>query len=115
MQREIEAAGISTITLTPIPVFTAWAGAPRVAAIEYPLGLPFGMPGDKDWQMVILRATLQALTTIDRPGGIEHLPFTWPEELAEITTEPLEPPPLVSALIRRPWQFRRLLARDIPE
>ena len=106
---------MSTIVLTPIPVFTAWAGAPRMAAIGYPLGLPFGMPGDPAWQMSILRATLQALVDIDRPGGTVHLPFEWPAELADVDTEPETPPPIVGALIRRPWQFRRLLAGDIPE
>lgn len=106
---------MATITLSPIPVFTASVGVPRLAGIEYPLGLTLGMPGDTAGQRAVLRETLQALVDIDRPGDMVHLPFAWPEDLADVKTEPDVPPPIVGALIRRPWQFRRLLAGDIPE
>ena len=43
----IEAAGISTITLSSIPDLTGAVSVPRLAAIEYPLGYLFGQPGDQ--------------------------------------------------------------------
>jgi hypothetical protein len=38
VQREIEAADISTITLSPMPDWTEAIGVPRLVGIEHPLG-----------------------------------------------------------------------------
>ena len=40
--RVIEAAGIPTVVLNMIWVYQRLVGMPRVAAIEYPFGRPFG-------------------------------------------------------------------------
>lgn len=114
VQREIEAAGISTIALSPMPDVTASVSAPRVAAIAYPLGRNFGQPGDVGGQTAVLRATLQALETIEQPGTVYHLPFEWPQAPKEARAEPAESPPIVKAIIRRPWLYRNLVAGDIP-
>jgi len=114
-QREIEAAGISTITLSSIPVLTASAGAPRIAAIEHPFGRTVGRPGDKDGQTAVLRATLRALEEIEVPGGVIHLPFEWPEPPSVARKSDVPPPPIVGYLKRRPWLVPRLLNRDIPK
>ena len=110
VQREIEAAGMSTITLAQMPDWAAAVGAPRVSAIEHPFGQTVGAAGDVSGQTAVLRATLQALTEIDEPGMIRHLPFRWegpdPEEGP--------PPPIVGAIMKRPWLFRKLLSGDIP-
>ncbi len=115
MQREIEAAGFPTITLTSIPAVTTSVSAPRVAAIEYPLGRPFGEPQDREGQLVVLRATLRAFEAWTNPGGVVHLPFEWPEAPREVRAEPHEPPPIARYLRRRPWLFPKLLAREVPE
>lgn len=115
VQREIEAAGISTITLSSIPDFTTSVGAPRVAAIEYPLGRALGQPGDGEGQLAVLRATLDALTGIDEPGTVRHLPFQWPEPPNEVRAHPDEHPPIVGLILRRPWLYRRLMTGDVPE
>jgi len=77
VQREIEAAGLSTISLSMIPEVTASAGAPRIAAIEHPFGVTLGRPGDAAGQLAVLRAALHAMEGMAEPGGVVHLPFEW--------------------------------------
>jgi hypothetical protein len=114
VQRELEAAGFSTIILTPIPDLTASVGAPRLAAIEYPLGRTFGQPGDACGQTAVLRATLAALESIQAPGEIIHLPFEWPESPAQVQNEPPESPPIARHILTHPWDLPRLLTRNPP-
>ena len=112
--RVIEAAGIATVALSMVPEFTAAAGAPRTAAIEYPCGAPLGKPGDRSGQTAVLRAALDVLHSATRPGQVVHLPFTWPDPPRASRFEPPEPPPIAQLLKRQPWQLRRLLTGDIP-
>ncbi len=113
-QREIEAAGFSTITLTPIPDLTGSVNVPRIAAIEYPLGRTFGQPGDREGQLAVLRATLRSLERLDHPGSIACLPFTWSEPPDQVQGHLLQEPPIVAYLKRHPWDLPRLLKRDVP-
>ena len=114
VQRELEAAGFSTITLTPIPDLTASVSVPRLAAIEYPLGRTLGQPCDAAGQMAVLEATLGALESIQTPGGIVHLPFEWPEAPRNVQNNLHVDPPIGRYLARHPWFLPRLLARDVP-
>lgn len=114
MQREIEAAGISTITLSSIPDLTASVGVPRLAAIEYPLGYLLGQPGDKAGQLAVLTETLWALTEIKKPGSVVHLPFEWPEAASELNAHPKEDPPIVKYLLKHLWQLPNFFSRKIP-
>jgi D-proline reductase (dithiol) PrdB len=113
--REIETAGIPTVVLSNIPVLTGAVGVPRMAAIEYPIGLTLGVPEDREGQLAVLRATLALFEIVATPGGAVDLPFDWEYGRNEPETEPPVPPPIVNWLIRRPWQLPRLLARDVPE
>jgi hypothetical protein len=108
-------AGLTTITLSSIPNLTASVSAPRVAALEYPLGRPFGQPGDAQGQRAVLRATLKALEEINTPGTVQSLPFEWPESPKKARSHPPKPPPIAQYLRRRPWLLPKLFARDIPE
>jgi hypothetical protein len=114
VQREIEAAGFTTISLSPVPDLTAAVSVPRIAAIEYPLGRTLGQPGDAAGQMAVLRATLAALAAIQAPGGIVHLPFEWPEDPKQVHNRPPEPPPIARYLARNPWFLPKLLTRSVP-
>ncbi len=105
---------MATISLSTIADFTASVGAPRVAAIEYPPGLPLGRPGDTEGRRAVLRTTLKAFHELNRPG-IVHLPFEWPEPRRQAITHPKEPPPISRLLKRRPWLFLKLLKGDIPD
>lgn len=114
VQRAIEAAGFSTISLSMIPELTASAGAPRVAAIEHPFGVTMGRPGDAEGQLAVLRAALRALEGIAEPGGVVHLPFEWtPTE--KLSFDPPVAPPIARYLMRHPWALPRFLNRTPPE
>ncbi|RJQ73650.1 MAG: hypothetical protein C4519_17595 [Desulfobacteraceae bacterium] len=95
MARSLEAAGISTIVLTPTPEFQREVGMPRVAAIEFPYGRPLGQVDDIRGQHQVLAETLTCLEKADRPGRIFHLNFTWPEAPKEAKWHPPEISPII--------------------
>ena len=113
VQREIEAAGFSTISLSMVPELTASAGVPRIAAIEHPFGLTLGRPGDAAHHLEVLRATLRALEGISPPGGVVHLPFDW-DAGDKLNMHPPELPPIARYLRRHPWEFPKFLHRTPP-
>ncbi len=114
VQREIEAAGFSTISLSVMPELTKSAGAPRIAAIEHPFGFTLGLPQDVARQLAVLRATLRALEEISQPGTIVHLPFEW-DSKEKLNTHPPEAPPIARLLRRNPWYVPKFLNRTPPE
>jgi hypothetical protein len=70
VQRAIEAAGISTISMTMMPEITRRVGVPRALRVGFPLGHPFGMPGQGCLQMRLLRLALSNAASIETPGTI---------------------------------------------
>jgi betaine reductase len=114
VQREIEAAGISTITLSGIPDLTAAVSVPRLAAIEHPLGYLLGQPGDREGQTEILRATLRALAEAEKQGTVTHLPFVWPDSARRLNAHPPQAPPISRYLLRHPWHIPNLFSRNVP-
>ncbi len=77
--REIEAAGVPTISLTSAWDITTAVGPPRSVFIHYPLGHTTGRPGDVAGQRAILSAALRAGAEAAR-GEIVALPFRWDDE-----------------------------------
>lgn len=113
----MEAAGIATISLSMIPDLTAAGGAPRVAAIEFPFGRPFGQPNDAATQRAVLHGTLDVLRDASMPGTVVHLPFEWPESPEQVHWHPKEPSPIIKLLSRDPALFQQLAraaAGEIP-
>ncbi len=106
---------MTTITLSPIPEFTASVGAPRVAGISHPLGRTMGPPGDADTQGAVLRATLEALQTIKTPGKTVHLPFQWPEPTRAAKKFRAPMPPIAKLIMKKPWLLLKFMAGDIPD
>ena len=115
VQRKLEEAGFSTITLSHIPDLTASTGVPRLAAIERPGGGNFGLPGDPIGQLAVLRATLEALMMIQRPGEVVNLSFAWQEPETVLNLHPLQPTPITQYIKRHVWDLPRLLRRDPPD
>ena len=76
----MEERGLVTVSLTQMPYITEKLGVPRAAAIEFPFGMIYGKPGDRDMQLKLLGHMLDAVGEIDRPGTVIELPYTWPEE-----------------------------------
>jgi len=114
VQREIEAAGISTVSLSTLPDFTRSVGAPRVAGILYPMGQPLGAPGDADGQRDVLKAALRVLEEAGGPGEVRKMPFDWPEPLHKVRWKGGSPPPIANYIKKRPWLFPRLVNGEIP-
>ncbi len=81
-----------------IPDYSRAYGFPRVAALEYPFGLTLGRPGDREGQLQVIRAALQALIDIQEPGGVVHLPFEWPEDPTVVDIHPPEPSPIAKLI-----------------
>jgi hypothetical protein len=94
---------------------TASVSAPRIAAIEYPLGRTLGQPADSAGQTAVLEATLQALEKIQTPGEVIHLPFEWSEAPKDVHNHSKIDPPIARYLARNPWFLPKLLSRSVPE
>jgi hypothetical protein len=77
VQREIEAWGIPTISLSNNPQSTGRVMPPRWAHVRFPRGSMLGEPGNRAKQMAVLRDTFAALTSIAAPGGPVELPYRW--------------------------------------
>jgi len=77
VQREIEAWGIPTISLSNNPAVTGRVMPPRWAHVRFPRGSMLGEPGNHAKQLAVLRAALAALASITTPGGHIELPYRW--------------------------------------
>ncbi len=70
VQRAIEEAGIATISVTMAPDVTRRVRVPRAAAVAFPLGHPFGLPGEAIRQRKLLAWMLRQAAEIREPGTI---------------------------------------------
>jgi D-proline reductase (dithiol) PrdB len=73
IQREIEAAGIATISITLSKDITRQVKPPRAIYPGYPLGHPLGFPGQALHHLQMLRLLLKNIEEIDSPGTIVEL------------------------------------------
>jgi hypothetical protein len=78
--REIEAAGVPTLSMTSAWSITAAARAPRAAFVDHPLGHTTGRAGDPAGQRAIVEAGLRGFETIGEPGTIIDLGCDWGED-----------------------------------
>jgi hypothetical protein len=76
VQSAIEAAGMSTVSVSMRPEISLAMKMPRAAYVRFPLGNPFGEPGRADQQARILEDLFQLLETADEPQVVE-LPYRW--------------------------------------
>ncbi len=104
---------MSTISLSPMPDWTAAMGVPRLVGVEHPLGVTMGHPGDAATQTAVLRDTLAALAEMERPGAVRYLPYKWVEQPGDPAFHPSPPPPITQAIMKRPWYYRKLLKGEI--
>ena len=75
--REIEAAGIPTLSMTSALSITRAVNPPRAVYLDFPLGHTTGKPDDPDGQQAILRDALRHFEDIRDAGTIEVLPYAW--------------------------------------
>lgn len=78
ISRELEKAGIPTVTLSSALDITEKVRPPRTVFINYPLGHTAGKPNDVKDQKSILQEALQMLQHA-KPGEIRVLENVWHE------------------------------------
>ncbi len=84
IQREIEKAGIPTISISILRKLTEEVRPPRAIYLKWPFGHPLGEPGNVAQQMTVLRDAFKALKEIKEPGTIIDLPYRWKREKYEV-------------------------------
>lgn len=80
IQREIEKAGIPTISISILRKLTEEVRPPRAIFLKWPFGHPLGEPGNVAQQMTVLRDAFKAIKEIKEPGTIIDLPYRWKRE-----------------------------------
>jgi hypothetical protein len=87
LARLFEAAGICSVLVTNMPVWSERIGVPRTVGVEFPYGHAFGRPGDRAMQMLVIEAALSE----------------WPQlpDEAKRDWQPLEPSPIVARMIEQ--------------
>lgn len=75
--REIERAGIPTVTVSVVREASLRAPAPRNVFVPFRLGQIFGEPGADVQQRAVLMDALTAFGRVRDPGGILDLPHRW--------------------------------------
>jgi len=100
LARTLEAAGLSTVLVTMMPIWAEKIGTPRTLAVEFPFAHTLGKPGDAAQQMRVIRQALRVLETADESGTIVHSPEEWsqPQNEAIKVWQPPEPSPIVSVM-----------------
>jgi D-proline reductase (dithiol) PrdB len=101
LARWIEAAGIPTVVVTMMPAIATALLTPRVVGVEFPFGHPFGMPGDRGMQRLVLETALTVLAGAAAPGTRVDLDLEWPRSRAEAykAWQPKEASPIVAAML----------------
>lgn len=80
IQRSIETEGISTVGISIVRRFSEKVKPPRTVFLRWPFGHPLGEPFNVPQQRTVLKAAFKALYSIETPGEIMDLPFTWKKE-----------------------------------
>lgn len=68
IQRAIEYAGMTTVSLTVLREITEKVRPPRALFVPYPLGYPLGEPNNAELQTRIIRAAFALLARNDFPA-----------------------------------------------
>lgn len=75
--RVVEARGIPTVLVSTGRDLTQQVLPPRSVFVNFPMGNPFGRPGDVATQRRILLDALRLAETAERGGTILDLPYVW--------------------------------------
>ena len=77
--REVEQAGIPTVTLNNFRPHVECILPPRTVYVQYPYGAQWGPPKAPAMQRILVDDVLKALVSIEMPGTIVDLPYIWEE------------------------------------
>src|SRR4051812_31218497 len=77
--------------------------APRVVGVEFPFGHPFGQPGDRSVQRLVLETALRVRAGAGGPGTRGDVDLEWPQPRGEAykAWQPAEPSPIVAMMLNR--------------
>lgn len=100
LARTFEAAGLSTILITPMPIWAEQIGTPRTLAVEFPFAQILGQPNQVEQQRQVIAQALHVLENATQPGMIEHSTESWLQPTSQAIQEwqPLQASPIVKAL-----------------
>lgn len=79
IQRVLDDAGLTTISITQVPEITAIVKPSRSVFVAHPFGLTFGDTGDAATQRAVVDFLLAAAGTMATQGMIVG-PFSWRED-----------------------------------
>lgn len=88
--RAIEEKGVPTLSMTSARSITASANPPRAAFTDFPLGHTCGPPGRPELQTQIMRDALALFDTLDSPGEIVDLGYSWETGWKREAREPVD-------------------------
>jgi D-proline reductase (dithiol) PrdB len=80
IQRVLDEAGLSTISLTLVREITDQVKPSRALFVEYPFGHTFGDVRDQVLQRQILMDMLRSAVEVAQPGTIHTLPYRWAKD-----------------------------------
>lgn len=75
--RALEARGIPTVLVSTGRDLTEQVLPPRSVFVNFPMGNPFGKPGDVAMQRRVLGDALRLAETATRGGTLVDLPYAW--------------------------------------
>jgi hypothetical protein len=75
--RTLEARGIPTVLVSTGRDLTQQVLPPRSVFVNFPMGNPFGKPGDVAMQRRVLCDALRLAETATRGGTLVDLPYAW--------------------------------------
>jgi hypothetical protein len=78
--RVIEARGIPTVLVSTGRDLTLQVLPPRSVFVNFPMGNPFGRPGDVAMQRRVLLDALHLAETATRGGTLVDLTYAWGED-----------------------------------
>jgi len=77
LAREIEARGVTTVTLALVRELAVMVKAPRMLYLHWPFGHALGEPGNRLQQYTVLHDVFSMARAAPRPGLIVDLPYQW--------------------------------------
>jgi hypothetical protein len=77
--RVLEEHGIPTVCVVMNRQITENVKTPRALFVHFPYGAPLGPAGHPETQEAVIRAALDLLHSVTRPGTIVEADIEWPE------------------------------------
>lgn len=110
LQREIERAGIATVSISNVPEMTEKVAVSRAVYIQYPFGRQLGDVGDRAGQRAVCDDMVDMLVSATGPNSYRHLPYEWPEPPEVAKWRPDIPSPGMQKRMREEEEARKAAA-----